>query len=74
MKELEDENWRLKKIYAEGRLKPEVAAKALTKSGSAISAARDCSVAVAQRSTTKTCMSGVWHKPDVLPVQGQAES
>ena len=31
MKELEDENWRLKKMYAEERLKAEIVAEALTK-------------------------------------------
>jgi putative transposase len=36
MKELEDENRRLKKMYAEERLKVEIVAEALTKSGEAI--------------------------------------
>lgn len=39
-KELEDENRRLKKMYAEERLKAEIVAEALTKKGSAISVAR----------------------------------
>lgn len=38
MKELEEENKRLKKMYAEERLKAEIVAEALAKSGSAISA------------------------------------
>jgi len=37
MKELEDENRRLKKMYAEERLKLEIAKEAIEKSGSAIS-------------------------------------
>ena len=40
MKGLGNENRRLKKIYDEERLKAEIVAEALTKSGSAISAAR----------------------------------
>jgi putative transposase len=44
MKELEDENRRLKKMYAKERLKAEIVAEALTKSGSAISAAGDGTV------------------------------
>jgi hypothetical protein len=43
-KELEDENRRLKKMYAEERLKAEIVAEALTKNGCAISAARDGAV------------------------------
>jgi putative transposase len=31
MKELEEENWRLKKMYSEERLKAEIVAEALTK-------------------------------------------
>jgi len=31
MKELEDENWRLKKMYADERLKAEIVAEALAK-------------------------------------------
>lgn len=41
MKELEEENRRLKKIYAEERLKAEIIAEAMQKSGSAISTTRD---------------------------------
>ena len=41
MKELEDENRRLKKMYAEERLKAEIVQEALKKSGSAISTQRD---------------------------------
>ena len=38
LKELEDENRRFKKMYAEERLKAEIVQKALQKSGKAISA------------------------------------
>lgn len=41
LKELEDENRRLKKMYAEERLKAEIVQEALQKSGEAISAQRD---------------------------------
>ncbi|GAB3685096.1 hypothetical protein GCM10028792_37430 [Salinisphaera aquimarina] len=41
MKELEDENRRLKKMYAEERLKAEIVQEALTKNGKAISPPRD---------------------------------
>lgn len=41
MKELEEENRRLKKRYAGERLKAEIVAEALTKNGGAISAAED---------------------------------
>lgn len=44
MKELADENRRLKTMYAAERLKAEIVAEALTKNGSAISAAGDGSV------------------------------
>jgi len=40
LKELEDENRRLKKMYAEERLKAEIVQEALAKSGEAISAQR----------------------------------
>ncbi len=40
LKELEDENRRLKKMYAEERLKSELRQEALEKSGSAPAAAR----------------------------------
>jgi len=41
LKELEDENRRLKKMYAEEKLKAEIVKGALEKSGNAISPARD---------------------------------
>lgn len=42
MKELEDENRRLKKMYLEEKLKAEIVAEALEKSGEAISKKVDC--------------------------------
>ncbi len=41
MKELEEENRRLKKMYLEEKLKPEIVSEALEKSGEAISMQRD---------------------------------
>jgi putative transposase len=41
MKELEEENRRLRKMYIEEKLKAEVVAEALAKSGEAISQTRD---------------------------------
>jgi putative transposase len=41
MKELGDKNWRLKKMYAEERLKFEIIQEAMAKSGKAISAQKD---------------------------------
>ncbi len=41
MRELEDENRRLKKMYAEEKLKAEIIAEVMQKSGSAISAKGD---------------------------------
>jgi putative transposase len=41
LRELEEENRRLKKMYAEERLKAEIIQEAMAKSGEAISAARD---------------------------------
>jgi putative transposase len=53
MKELEDENRRLKKLYAEERLKAEIVAEAPDKkNGSAISAAGDGAMGDAHRSAT----------------------
>lgn len=42
MKELEDENRRLKKIYAEEKLKAEIIMEALEKPGSTVPTARSC--------------------------------
>lgn len=41
LRELEEENRRLKKMYAEERLKTETIQEAMAKTGKAISAARD---------------------------------
>lgn len=41
MKELEDENRRLKKMYAEEKLKAEIAREAIEKNGEATSTTRD---------------------------------
>jgi putative transposase len=41
MKELGDKNWRLKKMYAQERLKTEIIQEAMAKSGKAISAQKN---------------------------------
>ena len=62
MKELEDENRRLKKMYAEGRLKAEIVAEALKKIGSAISAAGDGAMGRGPAFThNRTGLPGIWH-------------
>jgi putative transposase len=74
MKAPEEENRRLKKMYAEQRLKAEIIAEALQKNGSAISAAGDGAM---DRCTTgghdQFGLSGVWHQPNLLPVASQTE-
>lgn len=41
IKELEEENWRLKKTYAEAQLSTDISREALAKNGEAIAASRD---------------------------------
>jgi putative transposase len=73
MKELEDENRRLKKMYAEERLKAEIVAEALAKSGSAISAAGDGAVGRGEPvASDRPGLPGISHQPDLLSLQGQA--
>ena len=61
MKELEEENRRLKKMYAEERLKAEIITEAMQKSGSAISTTRDGAMGGARKSDQyPCCMPGVW--------------
>ena len=74
LKELETENTRLKKMYAEERLKAEVLKEAIEKSGKAISLKRDgttCSANIWIKYSC--CLSGVWREPNLpsLPMQGQ---
>ena len=73
MKELEAENARLKKMYAEERLKAEIVQEALGKSGKAISPQRD---GTTLRHRTKTDDSagvpGVSDQRNLLPIRAQA--
>jgi len=73
MKELEDENRRLDKMYVEECLKAEIVAEALTKNGGAISVAGDS--AMGRDGPVRhgqAGVPGVWHQPDLLPVSSQA--
>ena len=73
MKELEEENCRLKKMYVEERLKAEIVAEALTKNGSAISAAGDGAMGrVGAVSHGQAGVPGIWHWPDLLRIQSEA--
>ena len=62
LKELEEENRRLKKMYAEERLKAEIVQEALQKSGKAILPTRD---GKKQRRTTRNqhslSLPGLWY-------------
>lgn len=67
MKELEAENARLRKMYVEEKLKAELRAEALEKSGEAISPPRDGSTCRAgARDIGQVGLRDVWHQPDVL--------
>ena len=63
LKELEVENRRLKKMYAEGRLKAEIVKEALEKSGDAISVARDgAACSHEQGGEYQTGLYGLWYQ------------
>ena len=63
LKELEAENARLKKMYAEERLKAEIVKDALEKSGDTISPARDGTPgSAALRHEHPRGVCGVWHQ------------
>ena len=74
LKELEDENRRLKKMYAEERLKAEVAQEALQKRGEAILLTRDGATNRRERHQHPAGLPGIWHQPDRLPLLGKAVS
>lgn len=75
LKELEDENRRLKKMYAEERLKAEIVQEALQKSGEAILPTRDGATnSRTARRQRKAGLHGVRHQPDLLPLPGKAVS
>ena len=69
MKELEAENARLRKMYVEEKLKAELRAEALEKSGEAISPPRDGSTCRSEaRDIVPVGLRDVWHQPDMLPL------
>jgi putative transposase len=69
MKELEDENRRLKKMYMDEKLKAEVVSEALAKNGEAISTARDGQRSSSrQESSDQPGLLGVWDQRKLLPV------
>jgi putative transposase len=73
MKQLEAENARLKKMYAEERLKADILKEAIEKSGKAISSTRDghsCSQGVCR--TDQDRLRDVWRERDLLSVSSQA--
>ena len=73
MKELEDENQRLKKMYVEEHLKAEIVAEALTKSSNATSAAGDGAMGRGPAfSHNRTGLPGVRHQPNLLSLLRQA--
>ena len=71
LRELEDENRRLKKMYAEERLKAEIVKEALEKSGEAISSARDGATGGAgDRHCRADGLRSIRYKRDLLPLSG----
>lgn len=72
VKALEDENRRLKKMYLEEKLKAEIVAEALEKSGEAISQARDGPKSSDRaRRVHSGGMPGIWYQRVVLPLRAQ---
>ena len=74
LKELEEENARLKKMYAEEKLKAEIVSEALEKSGSAISLPRDGETSSdGVRSLDQAGLSGLPYLRNLLPVHTEAQ-
>jgi putative transposase len=74
MKELEDENRRLKKMYADAQLSADLLKEALSKNGEAISAPRDGPTGGSRRSHEHpACMPDVRGQRDVLSLPGPSE-
>jgi len=73
LKELQDENRRLKKMYADSQLSAELLKEALAKNGEAISATRDGPTG-GGRATNQhpSCLRNVRHQLNLLPLPGQA--
>ena len=73
MKELEEENRRLKKMYLEEKLKAEIVAEALEKSGEAISQKGDGQEGGHRaRCVHSGCLRGVSHQRILLSLRAQA--
>ena len=69
VKQLKEENGRVKKLNVEECLKTEIVVKALEKNGSFISSAGNG--AMDRDSTLRQSQAGVldiWHRPDLLPI------
>ena len=74
MKELEQENQRLRKMYVEEKLKAEIVSEALAKSGEAISPARDGSSSSATtRRINSGRLPGVSDQPSLLSLCGSPQ-
>ena len=74
MKELEQENQRLRKMYVEEKLKAEIVSEALAKSGEAISPTRDGSSSSATaRRINSGCLPGVSDQPSLLSLRGSPQ-
>lgn len=74
LKELEDENRRLKKMYAEAQLSIDLLKEALAKNGEAISAPGDGQAGCTRRAHTHPArLPDVRHQRDVLPLRSQGE-
>ena len=74
MKELEQENQRLRKMYVEEKLKAEIVSEALAKSGEAISPARDGSSSSATaRRINSGCLPSVSDQPSLLSLRGSPQ-
>lgn len=72
MKELEDENRRLKKRYLEDKRKGEIVAEALEKSGEAISQMGDGPQnSDRTRRMHRGGVPGIWHQRILLPLRAQ---
>ena len=70
VKELEEENRRLKKMYAEERLKAEIVQEALEKSGEAIPAQGDGQMRRCRTADLETSgMPGIPHQRNLLPLR-----
>lgn len=74
LKELQDENRRLKKLYADTQLSAELLKEALSKNGDAVSAARDGQAGGPGRHHQhRSCVQDVRGESDLLPLSGQGQ-